>query len=379
MISVIMPVYNAAQFLRDSIESVLNQTEEDFELIIVNDGSTDESEQIILTYSDSRIKYLKKENGGEASARNMGLGHAGGNFIVWQDADDVSLPTRFEVLKRQFNRDTVGFVHSDFLLVNERNQPIGYWQSRNIDKQRMLRFFLRIGTAFNNPSMMLRREVLEGFQYDESLLIGTDSDMIFQSCRNWDSVHVPEPLVLYRRHSNNLTAQPDQAEKAAIHVRKFLERHSLEELIPELDWINGNPSENKARAMAIISLFLFRRSLIDDAEAWFNKSCDLAGESGSTDFVLAIGNIIVGKYLVAYEKLAQYHYKSRYEDHVVENYLGEIAALMGKIDLAYSHFLRAIELNPHYEEPIDNLRAIGAMNGFRLIDVSLQKYTCNLL
>ncbi|MCQ2579913.1 MAG: glycosyltransferase [Treponemataceae bacterium] len=89
-ISIIVPIYNAAKYLSQCIESILNQTFTDFELILVNDGSTDESESICLKYkaSDSRVKYVLKENGGAASARKAGLENATAEYVGWVDSDD---------------------------------------------------------------------------------------------------------------------------------------------------------------------------------------------------------------------------------------------------------------------------------------------------
>lgn len=89
-ISIIVPVYNAAKYLSQCIESILNQTFTDFELILVNDGSTDESESICLKYKvlDSRVKYVLKENGGAASARKAGLENATAEYVGWVDSDD---------------------------------------------------------------------------------------------------------------------------------------------------------------------------------------------------------------------------------------------------------------------------------------------------
>ncbi len=99
-LSIIIPVYNAAKYLSQCIDSVLAQTFTDFELILVNDGSTDESEKICLSYKeqDSRIKYIYKENGGAASARKTGLEYAEGEYIGWVDSDDWIEPEMFQVL-----------------------------------------------------------------------------------------------------------------------------------------------------------------------------------------------------------------------------------------------------------------------------------------
>jgi len=93
LITVILPTYNAGTrgggiYLREAIESVLKQTYEKFELIIVNDGSTDNTENIVSNYSDHRIKYIYQRNAGQAEARNTGLKHAKGNYICFLDDDD---------------------------------------------------------------------------------------------------------------------------------------------------------------------------------------------------------------------------------------------------------------------------------------------------
>ncbi|MCL6471335.1 MAG: glycosyltransferase [Firmicutes bacterium] len=351
------------RILKRIIESILNQTEANFELIIVNDGSTDNSEDIILSYSDPRIVYVKQENAGEAAARNTALEHAKGEFIVWQDADDVSLPIRLEVLKRQFTSPSIGFTHSDMLLINDLNQPISYWQSRNISKERLLRLFLKIGTPFNNPSMMLRRKMIEGFKYDTSLRIGTDSDMVFQLSRNWDSVHIPEPLVLYRRHSNNLTVQANFADLDIVHVRKFLNSHGFEEFFPELNWENGSASDSMAKACALIGLFMARRCKMPEAEAWFERAANLVSSIDGNLFTRAMIGLVNGQPQMTVELLNSCNTR----DHVIENYIGEAAMQMGQLEEAFNHFMKALEFSPHYYDAMDNLKKLGQHIGLRLV------------
>jgi len=370
MISVIMPVYNAAKFLRESIESILNQSESNFELLIVNDGSTDNSEEIILSYSDRRIVYLKKENGGEASARNMALAHAKGEFIVFQDADDVSLPNRLSVLLSQFTSDNIGFVHSDMALIDERGKPVGYWQSRQIDKNRVLRHLIKIGTPFNNSSMMIRKKLLEKYQYDTGLKVGTDTAMVANFAVSCDSVHVNLPLLLYRRHSNNISKQSDY-EVLFSHVRKLFERFSLKELVPELNWEEKKKSEIKAKS--IISLFLSRRKMGIDADAWFKDAAKCQAEYGDEDlknFVYVLAHLAVGDINQAFQLLTS----CREQDHIIQNYLGEIYALAGNPEQAKKHFMNALQVNPNYEEPIENLKALGCAAGFNIIDTSWLKF-----
>ena len=110
LVSVVMPVYNASPFLREAIDSILNQTYPLIELIVINDGSNDagKTENIILSYGN-KVKYIKKENGGVASAINMGIAYANGEFIARMDADDISLPTRIELqVKYMQNHPDIG-------------------------------------------------------------------------------------------------------------------------------------------------------------------------------------------------------------------------------------------------------------------------------
>jgi len=96
--SVIIPLYNKEQFIEATLNSVLSQVFGDFEIIIINDGSTDNSEQKVLAFSDSRIRYYSKENGGVSSARNLGMRYAGSDYITFIDADDYWYPEFLETM-----------------------------------------------------------------------------------------------------------------------------------------------------------------------------------------------------------------------------------------------------------------------------------------
>lgn len=364
-----MPVFNAENYIKQSIESVLNQSEQDFELIIINDGSIDESEEIIKSFSDRRIKYFYQENSGAAAARNKGLDNALGDFIVFQDADDLSVPCRFEILKRQFKSSSIGIVHSDMLTIDEDNSPLGYWQSRNVEKNRVLRFFLKVGTFINGPSMMLRKEVFEDLRYDATLKIGEDTNLILQALKYWESVHVPEPLYFYRKHSNNTTKENDY-NTLVLHVQKTIEAHSIKDLIPEIDWKNDLDVDSKSKAYAILSLFLFRRGMAPDGIKWYEHSLQLAQGNESENFVLALGKIINGNLREALKLF----YSIRKKDYLLENYIGEILALLGRDDLAYYHFNNALLKKPDYIEPMDNIRSTGAVKSYNLLDTTWLKF-----
>lgn len=91
MVSVIIPVYNRAHYIKECLDSVLSQTYKDYEIIVVDDGSTDNVKEVLLP-NMQQIRYIYKENGGAASARNVGIMHAKGDYIAWLDSDDRWLP-----------------------------------------------------------------------------------------------------------------------------------------------------------------------------------------------------------------------------------------------------------------------------------------------
>ena len=369
MISVILPAYNAEKFLKHSIDSILNQTEKDFELIIVNDGSTDNSEDIILSYNDPRIAYVKQENQGAAAARNTGLDIAKGEFIAWQDADDVSLPYRLKLLKDILIINEADVAHSDMLLVNESNKPVGYWQSQNIVQAHLVRFFLKTGTPFNNGSMLIRKKLFKNFKHDTSLRVGSDSDMVFQVTPNSRSIHVAKPLYIYRLHSSNISRSHNQSDRVA-HIQKFLVRHSLEELVPELDWKTSDTLENQARAYAIVSLFLSRRGLTEVSNEWLEKAKAVDCSTNGKLFIRAISLMLNGSYELAGQVLSSCVNR----DYITDNYLGEVTAFSGDLNSAYKLFLEALEKNPYYIEPVDNLRGLGGFSNLQLVDNTWLKY-----
>ena len=128
-ISVIMAVYNGAGTLKESIESVLNQTFRDFEFIIVNDGSTDDTDKIIGVYRklDARIVVIEHKNQGLTRSLNIALGKAKGEYIARQDADDVSLPQRFQRQVQFLDaQNRIGFVGCNYGLIDREGRVFDF-------------------------------------------------------------------------------------------------------------------------------------------------------------------------------------------------------------------------------------------------------------
>lgn len=371
-LSVILTVYNSEKFLRKTIESILNQTYKNFELIIVNDGSTDSSENIIKSFEDARIKYIFQENTGVADARNKGLDFAKGDFITFHDSDDLSVPNRFELILKQFDNYNIGAVHSDMLLINEMDNPIGYWQSKNIEKDKLLRYFIKIGTPFNNPTIIYKKETVGSNRFDTKLKIGEDTKFVLNVLRNSNTLHVAEPLLLYRRHANNSTNN-NNYDTLFAHVNSILKGISLKKLLPELEWEKYSQNFNMARAKTIVSYYLYRRGMHREAQTWINEALYLSTgvkNTGLEDFIFGIGNIINKNYKQAITFLSRIVPR----DHIVENFLGEIYGFNNDTENAMKHFLNAIKYCPNYPDAIDNLKSLGGINNHNFIDTTFKKY-----
>ncbi|MDR6761453.1 glycosyltransferase involved in cell wall biosynthesis [Flavobacterium sp. 2755] len=204
-ISVIIPVFNAASFLHESIESILNQTFSDFELIILNDKSTDESLEIIKKFQakDNRIIIIDKEqNVGPANLRNEGINAAKGTYIALMDADDIALPTRFEkqieVLK---NNSEIGVCGTWFTFFGSKKDKI---IKHNTNPDAIKVSFLH-SCNIGNPTVMFKKEVLGDLKFDNDYVPVEDYDLWSRLLAKTNFYNIPESLLNYRQHNNNIS------------------------------------------------------------------------------------------------------------------------------------------------------------------------------
>ncbi|MCX7985371.1 MAG: glycosyltransferase [Bacteroidales bacterium] len=203
MVSVVMPVYNASQYLKESIESILHQTYTNFEFIILDDASTDNSLAIISSYNDKRIILVKNEtNKGITQTLNIGLSISKGKYIARMDADDISLPYRLE--------KQVQFLENNF----EYGLVGGYMQLMPTEKivtvpndDESLRVHMLFHNPFVHPSIMIRKSILDNFRlkYDETLPAAQDEDLWFSIAKYAKISNLPEVLIKYRIHQNQIS------------------------------------------------------------------------------------------------------------------------------------------------------------------------------
>jgi glycosyltransferase involved in cell wall biosynthesis len=212
-LSVIMPVYNGQKYLRKALVSILNQTYKDFELIIINDGSTDETHKILSTIRDNRLKVLNNtKNIGVTKSLNIALKLAQGEYIARADADEINIKKRFQeqVDFLNSNPDYVG-VGSKFHLIDEDDKPlqekevrVGYKSISITDKE--IRQKLIIRNQIIHPSVMIRKKALKRVGYYREIFNGAeDYDLWFRLLRIGKFCNLPTELIKRRWHKEVVT------------------------------------------------------------------------------------------------------------------------------------------------------------------------------
>lgn len=207
-VSVLMAVYNCDKYLRQAINSILNQTWEDFEFIIVDDGSTDNSSQIIRDFCDPRIKIITcKENCGVAHARNLGLQACTSDYIAIMDADDIAFSDR---LKQQYEflmeHNDIDGVYAKFQQVDIEGNPIyGEWPEAYYN-YKYVKAYMILDNTIANPVVMFSNKIVKKYnlKYDETQKIASDYKFWIDYLKYGKIVGMDKVLCYYRLRNHSL-------------------------------------------------------------------------------------------------------------------------------------------------------------------------------
>lgn len=221
LFSVIVPVYNKADTLQRAIDSVLHQTCDDFELLIVNDGSQDNSEEIVKGCKDARLRYFYQENEGVSSARNHGIEEASGRLITFLDADDEWMGNHLQVLKRVYQAsgelDAFYSTQCKILLFNQQCTYVtslieqsflatGQWAIYP-DFFMIINRFIRGYTPFNTNSVMISKKVLKRVgNFRQDCKMGEDIDLWYRVMLAYPAVIINEETTIYHREASTATS-----------------------------------------------------------------------------------------------------------------------------------------------------------------------------
>jgi glycosyltransferase involved in cell wall biosynthesis len=236
-VQVVMPAYNAEAYIGEAIDSVLAQTFTDWELTVVDDGSTDATADVVAGYSDGRIGLVRTGNGGPSSARNRALAESRSPYVAFLDADDL---WRRDKLERQVAvmeaKPDVGLVHTDMeTLKDGERSPYPTPTTLYGPESQFVR--LAAGNFIASPSVLLRRVLLDRYGgFDEEFWTSEDFELWMRLAPHTTFAYIDEPLLVYRLTRNSLTRRPGP-QMGVSYMRMMQKMHRL---YPELTAQLGN-------------------------------------------------------------------------------------------------------------------------------------------
>jgi glycosyltransferase involved in cell wall biosynthesis len=219
LISVILPVYNAVEFIEGAISSILNQTYTNFELIIIDDGSTDNSPELIIKFNDPRISFYSRKNEGLVTQLNFGLSVAKGEFIARMDADDLCVPERFE-LQLNFLRgnSNVRLIGTNFYYIDNKGDIIV--EKKLPEFHNEIEFMMPVTASVLHPTIMTYKKDLEVIMgYYKTKLYAEDHDLFLRLIENGCIIHnIQLPLYSYRIGNGSLASRNVETQQNNVYL-----------------------------------------------------------------------------------------------------------------------------------------------------------------
>ena len=257
--SICIFTYNRATFLSKSIKSALNQIYQNYEIVIVDDGSEDNTEQVVKSFNSSKIRYIKKEHSGAPETRNRGIDEATGEFVVWLADDDMLLPSALQYysiyLKEFPNAD---ILYSKIKMFRDNSDKVTSIEGEDwYNKPNEALAFLIKGSPITDGGCAVRKTIyLEIGKYNEQYSRAQDYEFwvrVIQK-KKYNLKLVPKHLYLYRIHNDNITGEFSEKTDFTFEIRiieNLLKNNSIESLFPENKWL-----EDRNEAMFSSYLFL---------------------------------------------------------------------------------------------------------------------------
>jgi len=201
-VSVIIPTYNYGRFIAEAIQSVLQQTHRPDEIVVVDDGSTDDTAQVVAGFGDA-VKYVRQDNGGVCAARNKGVAESTGEIIAFMDADDTMEPESIAKQVALFGDEHVGLVHCGLRLFDDESGETIELQLEGGEDGVADNLLLWEGASIAGPgAILVTREAFDSVDgFDTGMKVGEDWDFCYRVARKFKVRFVPEPLVNYRSHA----------------------------------------------------------------------------------------------------------------------------------------------------------------------------------
>jgi len=277
-VSVIMSAYNCERYLRETIDSILNQTFNNFELIIVNDGSTDSTREILESYADSRMHIVNQKNMGISKAKNRAAALSSGEYVAVIDADDIWLP---EKLGKQVNfldeHSDIGLAGTATSVIDKKGRFMG--TLRVVETNEQIQDALLKDNCFSHSSIMLRKSIFEkvGY-YNEEFDYSLDYDLLLrvsERCRVWN---IPEVLTIWRFNEEGVSVNKHSKQMKYASLARVLAKNRRnardENLVANKERIIGHADRGICKYLSFMQglLDLWNKSLLL-SKAYYGSGC----------------------------------------------------------------------------------------------------------
>lgn len=264
-VTVLLPVYNAEKYIEEAIESVLNQTYRDFRLLLIDDGSTDKSSDLIHNFTDDRIDYIKNEkNMGITKTLNRGLDLINSEYIIRMDSDDICYPNRFfEQVKFMDQNTEIVVAGTNIKKISDQSKTKVSTVATNPEQ---VKTELLFNSPLRHPTTILRNKVLkkENFKYSEEYIATEDYGLWIEISKKYKLTNINKVLLDYRIHEDGITvhAKKNKEKRDSAHIllyeKLFNDLHieyTDEELKLYRDFITYNMQFTKENLKKIANLF----------------------------------------------------------------------------------------------------------------------------
>lgn len=353
--SVIVPAYNSASFIRQALESLLQQTTLPEEILVVDNGSTDETVAAVEKFRHP-VRLLREPCKGASFARNRGIFESKGDLVAFLDSDDVSLPLRIEKQRQVFiENPATTLVFSAMAYADRELHLLGSIAScENFSEKGFFGQLLERNQIGSTSVAMVRRSrLLEVGGFDVNITHNEEYDLWLRLASLFPVKYLDEVLVHYRIHGSNIS---HQREAQRVNEKKALEKYSPEQIHQALQVTYPNDPYHQKIATARI---LLRLENVRGATECMEALRKERPENADAAFLLGVCYQLSGK-----NNGAASEYRSCLELHSNQaealNNLGVLATIAGEMEEAALCFQAAIKLRQHYSDPVENLRVINS-------------------
>jgi glycosyltransferase involved in cell wall biosynthesis/capsular polysaccharide biosynthesis protein len=375
LVSVIIPVYNSVKYIQKAIDSVLSQTYGNYEIIVVDDGSTDETRQELRPYQN-KIRYVFQENQGSAAARNTGIKLANGNLVAFLDSDDFwSMPEKLEKQVACFqNNPELGGLNTGWKIVDGTGQHLKTVQPWHKAPQLDLETWLK-KKCVRTSAMMFRKEWLEKVGgFDPELRQSHDVDLILRlSLAGCETDWLKEETVCYRQHDSNTTKDSlKQGRYIQAVLDKFFARQDIPDAIGQQErqiryhtlvwiaWYQYNAGNLEEMAKFLQQSLDFSPYLrVENITHWLNSFRRFSEERGSQSNIDSLTNSLQWQRLIAFTlKLDQNKFQHVQEEspqnekrlNELLNKIDELLAEKDELDKEVASYRRTLEIQTNSPE-----------------------------